>query len=52
MTKYLIRYRDPFGTYYLPIYEVSAAEAVRRFVSCMPPDAVVVAVFVETEDWK
>ena len=52
MNKYLIRYRDEFGIYYLPIYEVTANEAVRRFRDAMDDETVVDAVFVEVGDWE
>lgn len=52
LNKYLIRYRDEFGIYYLPIYEVTANEAVRRFRDAMDDETVVDAVFVEVGDWE
>ena len=52
MKKYLIRYRDAFGIYYLPIYEVTAQEAVRRLRDAVGEGTVIEAVFVEVGDWK
>ena len=52
MKKYLIRYRDDFGIYYLPIYEVTAQEAVRRLRDAVSEATIIEAVFVEVGDWE
>lgn len=57
MTKYLIRYRSENGVFYIPVYEVSAQDAVNRFRQAYDDisagrEIVIEAVFVETVVWK
>lgn len=57
MTKYLIRYRTEFGMFYIPIYEVSAQEAVNRMRKSFADisggrEIEIKAVFVESVVWE
>ena len=57
MTKYLIRYFTEYGVFYIPIYALSAQDAVNRFRQAYcklsaDRDIAIEAVFVETVVWE